>query len=622
LIIYEATKGEFVNHVQNNEISDRILESFKDRIGRTSESEISSWANSMNFMYHVVATEELPDDLTVAIEYRVPSTSKRVDFILTGVNPENRLSAVIVELKQWTKVEKVDGKDGIVRTHLGGQNREVTHPSYQAWTYAHLITQYNEAVRDEQVDLVPCAYLHNYNRVENDPIFHNDYDEYLNDAPVFTKGDTMRLRGFITTYLKKSDQRKALYLIEHGRIRPSKSLQDSIAEMIKGNPEFQMIDDQKVAFETILDKARLAYSTGKKEVLIVEGGPGTGKSVLAIQALANLIGESMVCQYVTKNAAPRSVYATKLQANHKKKIIDHMFKGSGSYTNSVSNELDVLVVDEAHRLNEKSGMFQNLGENQMKEIIHTAKCSVFFIDEDQRVTFSDVGNKEDIYRFAYDMGADVTELKLDSQFRCNGSDGYLAWLDDVLGIRETANFDGFDNEYDLHVFDNPNELRMAIREKNKLANKARIVAGYCWEWKKEGKNNPNINDIELDEWDFQMSWNLFNSSTWAIDPESVEQAGCIHTCQGLEFDYVGVIIGDDLRFEDGKVITDGWKRASTDKSLKGFKSLWKKNPEEARKKADAIIRNTYRTLMTRGMKGCYLYCTDRELNLYFKKLIG
>lgn len=618
MIIYEATKREFIEHVQNNEISDVILEKFKEKIGRTSESEINSWSNSMNFMYHVVSTEELADDLTVAIEYRVPSTSKRVDFILSGLDESDRLSAVIVELKQWSKADKVEGKDGIIKTVLGGQNREVTHPSYQAWTYAHLITQYNQSVRDEHVELYPCAYLHNYSKTADDPLFHSDYDEYLNDAPMFTKGETMRLRGFMTTYLKKSDQKKALYLIEHGKIKPSKSLQDAISEMIKGNPAFKMIDDQKVAFETIMEKARKASNSTTKEVIIIEGGPGTGKSVLAIQALANLISEEMTCQYVTKNAAPRAVYANQLQKNHKKKIIDHMFKGSGSYTISLKNEIDVLVVDEAHRLNEKSGMFQNLGENQMKEIIHASKCAVFFIDEDQRVTFSDVGNKEDIYTFANEFSANITELRLDSQFRCNGSDGYLAWLDDILGIRETANFDGFDLEYDFRVFDNPNELREAIREKNKIANKARIVAGYCWEWNKEGKNKPEVNDIQIDEWNFGMSWNLGNSTTWAIDPLSVEQAGCIHTCQGLEFDYVGVIIGDDLRFENDELITDGWKRANTDKSLKGFKGLWKKDQQTARVKADAIIRNTYRTLMTRGLKGCYVYCTDERLNNYFR----
>lgn len=231
----------------------------------------------------------------------------------------------------------------------------------------------------------------------------------------------------------------------------------------------------------------------------------------------------------------------------------------------------------------------------------------------------DVGNKDQIKHFAQLFNAEVVEMELPSQFRCNGSDGYLAWLDDVLDIRSTANADSFalDFEYDFKIFDDPNVLRQEIINKNK-DNKARMLAGYCWDWKTEGKSNPT-HDIQLDEYGFSMSWNLNSTSTWAIDPESIDQVGCIHTCQGLEFEYVGVIIGEDLRYEDGAIITDPFKRAKTDKSLSGFKSLYKKNKEEALRKADQIIKNTYRTLMTRGMKGCYIYCVDPQLRNYFSR---
>ena len=208
-------------------------------------------------------------------------------------------------------------------------------------------------------------------------------------------------------------------------------------------------------------------------------------------------------------------------------------------------------------------------------------------------------------------------MKLKSQFRCDGSDGYLAWLDNVLEIRETANFD-LDNKYDFRVFKNPNELREAIEEKNRINNKSRLVAGYCWDWISEGKNKTDIYDITIPEYNFGMSWNLGNSSTWAIDKESVNEVGCIHTCQGLEFDYVGVIIGDDIRYEDGHIITDYTKRAKTDQSIKGIKKIAKEEGiEEAKRLTDAIIKNTYKTLMTRGMKGCYIYCTDKNLQNYF-----
>lgn len=199
-----------------------------------------------------------------------------------------------------------------------------------------------------------------------------------------------------------------------------------------------LIDDQKLVFETVLAFAEQSESDVKK-VLIVEGGPGTGKSVVAINLLVELTRKKKLVQYVTKNAAPREVYRSKLTGSFKKSHIDNLFKGSGSYHGAEPDCIDVLVVDEAHRLNEKSGMFQNLGENQVKEIIAAAKHSVFFIDEDQRVTWKDIGEKQEIRKWAKHSGATVLELELASQFRCNGSDGYLAWVDNCLQIRKTAN---------------------------------------------------------------------------------------------------------------------------------------------------------------------------------------
>jgi DUF2075 family protein len=293
--------------------------------------------------------------------------------------------------------------------------------------------------------------------------------------------------------------------------------------------------------------------------------------------------------------------------------------GSGVFTNSEQSQFDVLIVDEAHRLNAKSGIFKNLGENQVKEIIHASKCSIFFIDEDQRVTFSDIGESGEIKRWAEKLGAKVHTMELNSQFRCNGSDGYLAWLDNVLGIKETANYDFDRDEYDFQVVDSPVKLQEMILEKNKINNKARTVAGYCWNW--VSKKDRNAADIVIPEFDFKMKWNLASDGNlWILKPEAVSEAGCIHTCQGLEVDYVGVIIGPDFTIRNGQVVIDPSKRAKTDKSLNGYKKLLKENPELAKQKADAIIKNTYRTLMTRGMKGCYVYFVDKETSDYFKNV--
>lgn len=281
--------------------------------------------------------------------------------------------------------------------------------------------------------------------------------------------------------------------------------------------------------------------------------------------------------------------------------------------------IDTLIVDEAHRLNEKSGLFSNLGENQIKEIINAARCSIFFIDEYQRIHIKDIGTIDEIKKWAHKANAEIYENELVSQFRCNGSDGYLAWLDNALEIRQTANYNLEGIDYDFRVFDDPRALMDTIVKLNEPANRARILAGYCWEWPMKERNNPNHHDIKIG--DFGISWNLQNSSTYAIDKDSVYQAGCIHTSQGLEFDYVGVIIGRDLRYENGQLITDYTARANSDVSIKGIMAMTQSDPEGAAKLADEIIKNTYRTLMTRGMKGCYIYCVDENLSRYFKKMM-
>ena len=623
MIIYEATKQLFVEDVIQDRIEERIDKKFYDEMGyHTSKSERNAWNNSMQYMMKVLIDNNIPRNVGIAIEFKIPNTSKRVDFIITGKDQNQKNTAVIVELKQWTEASIVSGKDGIVQTYTGHALREVAHPSYQAWSYATTIEDYNQTVQDRKIDLHPCAYLHNYLAVTPPTLLSDDYKNYLEKAPSFIKGDVEKLRDFINKYIKYGDDKETLYMIENGKIRPSKSLQDALSSMLQGNEEFIMIDDQKLVYETALEMARKSYRDGNKRVLIVKGGPGTGKSVLAINLLVKLTNENMVCSYVTKNAAQRNVYATKLSGDFRKTRINNLFKGSGSFVESAENEFDVLIVDEAHRLNAKSGMFQNLGENQIKEIIKASKFSIFFIDESQRVTLKDIGSVEEIQKYIKQADAESEIMELESQFRCNGSDGYIAWLDDVLNIRKTANSDGFDLDYDIKICDTPNEVRDIIFEKNKINNKARLLAGYCWDWIKDGKNKSDVFDITIPEYNFAMSWNLGNSQTWAIDPNSVNEIGCIHTAQVLEFDYVGVIIGNDLRYENNKIVTDVTERAKTDQSIKGIYKMAQQDFDKAEKIADKIIKNTYRTLMTRGQKGCYIYCTDKNLAEYLKRRLN
>lgn len=616
MIVYSATKSEFNADVITNIIADKILESFEKKLGHsTSEAEITSWKNSMMYMNNILTDTAIPGNAGVSIEYRIPLTSNRIDFILTGKNKDKTDTAIIVELKQWSDVKRTL-KDAIVETFIGRSEREISHPSYQAWSYAALLQDFNETVRVENILLKPCAYLHNCDA--NDVINHSFYYPHTSKAPAFLKNDTRRLQDFIKQHVKYGDTANIIYRIDHGKIKPSKNLADTLVSLLQGNKEFVMIDDQKLVYETVLALADEATSDNK-HVLIVEGGPGTGKSVIAINLLVELTRQERLAQYVTKNAAPRQVYAAKLKGTFKKSHIDNLFKGSGSYYNSEPNSLDVLVVDEAHRLNAKSGMYQNRGNNQIEEIINASKHSVFFIDEDQRVTWKDIGEKQEIRKWAKQSNAEVHELELASQFRCNGSDGYLAWVDYILGIKKTANETLSGIDFDFRVFDSPNDLRDTILAKNRINNKARMVAGYCWDW--VSTKQPEKDDIIMDEFEFSMKWNLkTDGSLWIMKPETVNEIGCIHTCQGLEIDYIGVIIGPDLIIRKGEIITDAAQRSKMDSSVRGYKKLLKENPKIARQRADLIIKNTYRTLMTRGHKGCYIYSVDPETNTYFAKM--
>ncbi|AKD04376.1 DUF2075 domain-containing protein [Pontibacter korlensis] len=619
MIVYRKSKGEFLTDIDDFIIEDIIHKSVEEKLSRrVGDSEYRSWQNSLQFMASVLRTDSIPTDAGVAIEYNIPRTSNRIDFIVSGQNENEEEHAILVELKQWDKIE-LTGKDAMVRTRFKHGMSEELHPSYQAWSYSALLNGFNETVYEENIQLKPCAYLHNYT---NDGLITNSfYADYIAKAPVFCKEDKLKLREFISGFVKHGDKRNVILRIENGKIKPSKSLADSMASMIRGNQEFVMIDAQKIVYENALALARKS-TPSDKNVMIVRGGPGTGKSVVAINLLVALTKKGLLAQYVTKNSAPRTVYETKLTGTLKKTEISNFFSGSGAFTSTRPNMYNALIVDEAHRLNEKSGMFQNMGENQIKEIINSSQFSVFFIDEDQKVTLSDIGEEEEIEKWAVFHNATVHKLELTSQFRCGGSDGYLAWLDDVLQIRETANnmLDSKDG-YDFRIYSDPNELRDAIFKKNREANKARLVAGYCWNW--NSKKNPADMDIVIPEHDFAMQWNLGSDGMlWIVKPESVSEVGCIHTCQGLEVDYVGVIVGSDLIYRDGQVLVDPTKRSSMDKSIHGYKKRMKENPDDTKKLVKAIIKNTYRTLMSRGMKGCYVYFTDKETEEYFKSRVA
>jgi len=616
MLAYLATKDQFLRDAPT--IEDKVKNEVKRKLGHNvGDAEYSSWRNSLgNAMYHAMNTTDIPGDAGVAVEYRVNGRAFRIDFMLSGKNSSGKESLVIIELKRWTDISFSELSEH-VRTYLGGGLRDAPHPSYQAWSYLSHLKMYNEYIYETGVSVAACAYLHNCE--DTTVVNASRYEDKLRDVPVFIKGQGPELRSMISENIKEGTGTALLERIDAAVIRPSQQLADAVGSMLKGHEEFVLLDEQKTVLEKIV-KATNDSLTGQKRVIVINGGPGTGKSVISINALARLTGQRLNARYVTPNAAPRAVFEARLKKISTKAEIRNLFSGSGSFTASAEDSFDTLIVDEAHRLRMKSGMFKNLGESQVKEIINSARTSVFFIDEAQKVTWSDVGEILMIEEQAGLAGALVERFELTSQFRCGGSDDYMAWLDETLGVgADTAHYFSRD-KFDFQIFDSPVELHKTIKEKNKINNKSRLVAGYCWEW--ISKKKPNLSDITIDEFGYKATWNLtVDGSAWIISPKSVEEVGCIHTCQGLEVDYIGVIIGRDLIAVDGVLRTDPSARAKGDKSMAGYKKEFKIDPIKAELKADEIIRNTYRTLMSRGMKGCYVYFVDSATAEHFKKLL-
>lgn len=619
MIVYSATKAEFNNDVIMNSISDKILSKLlENNIHGGQDAEYRAWQNSLNFMKNVLDDKEFDDDIRVAIEYQIPRTSKRVDFIIAGADINDKSNVIIVELKQWEKVEKIDDEMlHSVKAFTGGANRMVSHPSYQAYSYAVFIRNSSEQVQDGDINIIPCAYLHNYEEKYIDQLNDEIYKIWYEEAPFFIKNQVIDLRNFIKKYItKKSSDGDLLYKIDNGRIKPSKSLQDCLVSLMKGNKEFMLLDEQAVVYDMCIKTMKQCLKDMKKRTIIIQGGPGTGKSVLAINLLKKYISSmGLNASYVTKNSAPREAYLKLLSKSDLKKEVNikQLFRSPFGLCKTPSNFYDCLIVDEAHRLvRQMYGDFQ--GQNQVMECINASLLTIFLIDEEQKITTKDIGSIDEINKWAKELNSRVImneETTLISQFRCNGSDQYIQLLNNILQIGEPVDIDINELNFDIKIFDDPNELRDELRKKNEINNKARMVAGYCYDW--DVKNHRGEYDIYLEN-GFKAKWNLENDKIWAINPSSFEEVGCIHTAQGLEFDYVGVLIGKDLRYDEvnNQIIIDKSMISKDDKSS-GIKTC-------GEGLARQLIKNTYKTLLTRGQKGCYIYCEDKALSRNIKKI--
>lgn len=619
--LYEGTTEQFVQDTLHNQIATKLQSNFENYYGRRANPrEINSWINSLQFLKNVVECGSAKDNMVV-LEYELPYTTERIDCTLFGKGKDYEDNVLVIELKQWDKVKDCDIDENVV-TFVGGAERMVPHPSCQVRGYHFYLKDFMEVFQDKpEINLSSYAYCHNYSKNMNQALFLPKFHGILKEFPVFTKDDFKELGELMRSKLGKGHGLEIFNRFITSNIRPSKKLIEVASSMIEGQSVFNLIEEQITANNTIIDRAKKCAKLKRKSVVIVRGGPGTGKSVIALNALAELLKKGLVVHHATGSAA----FTRTLR-----KIVGFrtakLFKYFNSFINHKENEIDVLICDEAHRIRRTSNSRYTRKElrtttPQVEELLKAAKVSIFFIDDYQVVRPDEIGTTELIRETAKRYNAEIYEFELKTQFRCSGSDGYLNWVDDVLNVRETANRMLTKNEkMEFKIFNSPQELYEAIKRKNKeKPNSARLVAGFCWPWSDPNPDGTLVDDVVIG--DFKMPWegkdgkrlakDIPPAPLWALDPKGVNQVGSIYTIQGFEFDYVGIIFGKDLVYNPIGRTWRGKPQNSSDPMLKRARD------EEFLK----YVKNVYRVLLTRGMKGCYICFLDKDTENFFRSRI-
>ncbi len=642
-VIYSASQQDFFEDVNLNQVSEKMLENARQLNIKPGLSEISSWSNNAPRIKSLLELAKVQNSY-VTFEYVIPYNRKRIDCMIYGKGKDGKGNVVHLELKQWCNegvspaesagnfdVDESSDEDVVYRVNAvtGGGVRLVAHPSQQVRGYNDYLTGFVEVLSERELNLTGAAYCYNYKRYNSNKtaLYDSRYDQLLNQYRTYAGDEVKELASLLGEVLGNGDGLSIFNKMMNSPIRPSQKLLDSAAELVhKGNAAaFSLIEDQIVARNIILDKIRNFHKLNKKSVILVKGGPGTGKTVIALHLLALIAGmKDFRCNvhYATKSKPLLEGVKFQLPRGSKAKMLFHNVT---QYVpaNCDENGIDVLMVDEAHRITKSSNNQYTPAEkrtdmSQCETLIRAAKVSVFFIDDKQAIRGVEIGSTSLIRHYAKQYGAKIEEVELKSQFRCNGSDNYLDWLEQILYNYPRATL--FDkDEFDFRVFDSPNKLYSAIKEKDSASNTtARLCAGFCWPWSSNlGPDGDLVKDVRIG--DFAMPWETKDTIKnvpagyvkwyeWAYKPEGIKQVGCIYTAQGFEFDYVGVIVGPDIYFDK----TDGLVKTRISES---------KDPvlKRSGEGIDGYIRNIYRVLMSRGMKGCYVYICDESLREYVEQ---
>ncbi len=613
MLAYNKTYDGFCHDINSGQIVPQIQKALHRDF---SQSEKKAFRNSLSSVKNALSNVSIPSGAQVGLELNVPLTNKRIDFVIAGEDNEHHKNVVIVELKQWERVQHTDMSDIVL---LGKEER--VHPSWQAFSYGTTITNFNEYVEENPVNVFTCCFLHDYQTAFTDEIKNDVYSEGLGKAPAFISDEWIRFAKFIGSKIQHASDVNLLYEISNGRIKPSKFLVNCLSDSLRGNNKVELIGQQRIAFSNLKKEIKHALATNERKVIIVKGGAGTGKSLIALHLLGELHRQGRTAFYVAKSSYIKESYYKMLTRDIPDyKILRTLFRGSGDFHKenfNMDKQFDCLIVDEAHRLTEKTKVsFMFYGNNQIQEIIHASKVSVFFIDETQQIDIKDFGTIDNIKAAARAEKADIIEddkYVLKSQFRCNGSDEYINWVEGILYNKAlepmTQRMD-----YEIQLFDDLPAMHEAIRKKNEECdNPCRLLSGDVFPW--ISMKDKTLIDINIG--DFHAQWN--KSKAFAVDPKSIDEVGCIHTSQGMEFEYVGLIIGDDLLYRNGRIVTDYTKHPEGSGEFK--RPHQRKPKSEDAAILDRIIRNTYKVLFTRGQKGLFLYVMDPALKIYLRNEI-
>lgn len=618
--LYEGLSSDFIIKSREGLIAIQVERAFRHRAGHApSPSEVKSWENSLSAIGELLFEAGL-DRQGVIVEMQLPSTSERIDVMVVGRDARGTQQGVVVELKQWSEVSPSENP-GLVETFLGGGLSEKLHPSDQADGYRVYLSDHATVFTSGEFQLSACALLHNAKRDRVEALYDDQFSETLVRAPLFTSEDTAEFKQFIQERVGDGGGSDALAEVLKTKWEPSKKLLSHIAEVISGEPVYTLLEHQRVTFLKVRGSA-LAHKTDNHKVFIIQGGPGTGKSVVAMNLLAALASEGVRVQYVTGSKSFTETLRKQIGTRGA-----NLFKYTHNFVEKPN--LDALVIDEAHRIRLTSNQRftpknKKSNRDQIDELISAARVTAFFIDEKQVVRPQETGSIAMIRAAALRLGADVEELQLSSQFRCGGSDEYIRWVADLLQFDgdDTPNVWDLSREFEVRMSATPSELEQVIKNKNVDGLTARLSAGFCWSWSEPNHDGTLVDDVRVGDW--SMPWNaksnarklhksIPKSDFWATDPRGVNQVGCIYTAQGFEYDHAGVIWGTDLVIRDGKWF--GQPKESKDSALK-------RSVKAGGLTFDDLVKNTYRVLLTRGMRSCHLYVVDDETRQYIASRIS